>query len=352
MENPERSATGYWTPERFREAKPMPQPANRPGAAEQPQLPQEQEDIGNTSVFESGYGPTVYVRPDRFNRLFTPAEPNAAMTEEKTGEAQDPTVPLDNGTANALYSSQPLIPRSAVTSDPYRRAGKLFGTIPGVGDFTCTASVIKPRLIVTAGHCVHSGSGGSGGFFTNFVFVPAFDNGTAPYGSWTWASMTVTTTWSNGGGSFPNAADYAIIELRDLVVNGSLRRIGDVVGSLGYRTAGLFPNHVHMLGYPSNLDNGERMRQVTAQSFQATTSNTVEYGTNAGTGSSGGPWIQNFAGDCTGTNCGANSVANAIVGVTSYGSSSTSPKYAGASIFDSRFPEILNIACTRQAENC
>jgi len=354
IENTERSGTEYWTPERLRDARPMPlpTPTNRSPAAELQQLEPEGGSARAVSVIGSGRGPTVRVRPDRSTRLFTPAEPATVTTEEATdGAPEDGAVTRDASSGNGHYSSQPLVPRSAASSDPYRRVGKLFFRKPGQGDFVCSASVLRPRILLTAGHCVHSGKGANG-FFDNFRFVPAFDNGNAPYGSWNWAFVWTTNTWINGGATFPNAADYAIIELQDRTVNGNLRRIGDVVGFLGFRTGGLHPNHVHMLGYPLNLDNGQRMRQTTAASFRTTGSNTVEYGSNMRGGSSGGPWVQNFAGDCTGTNCAANRLPNAVVGVTSYGPVDTAPKYQGASVFDSRFTQLLNTACAHRAGNC
>jgi V8-like Glu-specific endopeptidase len=303
------------------------------------------------------------VRPDVTHRLYPPLDAPAAVSEEREAEdasaveeeapaAEDLVSPHDAGTAGAHYSSQRLVPISADRAYPYRAVGKLFFTIPGAGDASCSAAVLRPRIILTAGHCVHSGSGGASGFFTNFLFVPAYRNGTAPYSVWNWSRLVVTGLWASGGGLVPNAADYAIIELQDQTINSVLSKIGEVTGYLGYRTNSLHPNHAHLLGYPSNLNRGERLRQVTAQSFRATTSNTVEYGSNMRQGSSGGPWVQNFAGQCGGTNCGVNAVSNAIIGVTSYGPVATAPKYQGSSVLDNNFLNILTTACGWQAGNC
>ena len=46
---------------------------------------------------------------------------------------------------------------------------------------TATSSA-NGDVVTTAGHCVNEGPGA---FVTNFAFVPAYDNGAAPYGTWT-----------------------------------------------------------------------------------------------------------------------------------------------------------------------
>src|SRR5262249_27597247 len=151
-------------------------------------------------------------------------------------------------------------------SYPYRPVGILLFRDPATGaDGYCSAAAVAPRLVLTAGHCVHRGSGGQNGFYTNFMFIPAYRNGTAPFGAADWYGVAVTNTWVNGGGVEPNAADYALVSFRDQVFQGSILRVGDVTGWLGTLTLTLSPNHVHMLGYASNLDQGSRMHQVTAE---------------------------------------------------------------------------------------
>src|SRR6185295_7562612 len=133
-----------------------------------------------------------------------------------------------------------LVPAAADLAYPYSTVGKLFFTIPGQGNFYCSAAVLRPRVVLTAAQCIHSGTSNPG-FFTNFQFVPAYRNGSAPFGTWTWNYVAVSTTWSTGGGHLPNAADYGMIEMKDQTINGSVRKIGDVVGFLGYQTLRLRP---------------------------------------------------------------------------------------------------------------
>ena len=63
--------------------------------------------------------------------------------------------------------------------------------------------------------------------------------------------MTTTASWASGGGGVPNQADFAIIEVEDRKVGTEIKKIGEVVGSLGYRTSALMPNHTKKVGYPA-----------------------------------------------------------------------------------------------------
>jgi hypothetical protein len=97
--------------------------------------------------------------------------------ESRDGDAFEPR---DVGQAGAWFSSSRLIPSDARMHYPYRTVGKLFFVVPGLGEGHCSAAVIRPRLVLTAVHCVHQGSGGADGFFQSFVFVPAYHEGNAP----------------------------------------------------------------------------------------------------------------------------------------------------------------------------
>ncbi|HEY1227090.1 MAG TPA: hypothetical protein VGF26_07180, partial [Ramlibacter sp.] len=261
------------------------------------------------------------------------------------------------GTFGAHYTSSRVFPQftgsatpfSADRAYPYITTGALFFSIDGA-PYRCSASVIQHRIVATAGHCVHSGT--SAGFFSNWVFVPAFRDGTAPLLSWNWRAATVTNTWATGGGTVPNAADYAMLEFQDNSVSGRTFALGDVTGWLGWQTLSLAANHTSKLGYPCNLDSCQKMQDVTSGAFRTVAPNNVEYGSDATGGSSGGPWVQNFQLLQSGGGTGSNTGSNRVVGVTSYIYVSNSPKVQGASIPDSRWVSLLNTLCGLRSGNC
>ncbi|GGE90914.1 hypothetical protein [Massilia psychrophila] len=165
--------------------------------------------------------------------------------------------------------------------------------------------------------------------------------------------VSLPPTWANGGGFVPNAADYAMIEFADqpMFPNAKPTKLGYVTGWLGWQIQSLMPNHTSKLGYPCNLDDCGKLQAVTSNSFAASIPNNVEYGSDAGGGSSGGPWVQNFQVPSQGGGTGTNAGANRLVGVTSYGYSTAEPKVQGASIPDSRWVALWNLMCGRPG-NC
>ncbi len=338
------SVLSYWTPERILSARPLPLGKI---TADSVVADETEGDAAAQGVPVSADGaPPRSKVTSLATRLLSPEDAELAAAKAALEEYD---LEGDNfGTLNAQFSSSRVFPDSAVSTYPYLTVGKLFFTIPGQGNFICSGSVLRRRVILTAGHCVHSGNNSNSGFYSNFMFVPAYRNGVAPVGVWDWQYVITTSTWFSGGATFPNAADYAMIEPRDR--SGSI--IGNVTGFLGFQTLKLFPNHAHLIGYPANHDSGERMHQVTSQSLRKTNPNAVEYGSDMRGGSSGGPWIQNFGVVASGQTGGSNTGSNRVIGITSYGFVSTTPLVQGSSIPDSRFTTILNTVCAHRSGNC
>jgi V8-like Glu-specific endopeptidase len=341
---------GYWTPERFKAAKPLPLPLPqaKPGAPNG--TDSTTTEPGEEATGGDGQPPSANI-VGAGQQLFTPDSALQASVIE----------PRANGSFGAPFTSTRVFPLfsgglAAYSADhayPYTAVGKLFFSINGA-PYVCSASVINRRVVLTAGHCVHSGNGLSTGWYSNWNFVPAYRNGAAPFGSWThWTLATTPPTWLSGGGGVPNAADYAMLTFADQAppTGGTPAKLGNLTGWLGWQTVSLNGNHTTKLGYPCNLDSCGIMQSVSSQSSRATSPNNVEYGSDAGGGSSGGPWIQNFQTLAAGGGTGSNTGANRVVGVTSYGYTSADPKVQGAAIFDNRFVQLLNTACAA-AGNC
>lgn len=337
LANTAEKAEKHWTAERYAAARPLPMQQVDLDFDVFPEALAEAEPAAATA-FARGRAPVAGVRPDPSNRLFDPRDREMAAMFDDLDSAAEPA----KGSTNAYFTSSRLVPVSADRSYPYTTVGILFFTIPGKGDFYCSASVIRKRIIATAAQCVHSGTPNPG-FYENFEFVPAYRDGVAPFGVWEWEYVIANQTWTNGGGKVPNAADYALIEVADMVIDGQTRKLGDVVGFLGYQIQRLRPNHATLLAYPSNFDGGERMHQVTAKDFKAGKSSNVEYGSDMRGGSAGGPLIQDF---------GDNPALVRWIGAISYFTSNAAVKTQGAATPDSRFTSLINTACAHRSGNC
>lgn len=333
LANTDRNSGKRWTAERYAAARPLPIRQVDSGADPFPQAVEAAEAaLGSRSA--AGRAPMAGVRADSSNRLFEPQDREMAAVFGE-GSVAEPA----SGSGGGHFTSSRLVPVSADRTYPYTTVGKLFFTIPGEGDFYCSAAVIRNRIIATAAQCIHSGTG----FYDDFEFIPAYRDGVAPFGIWAWEYVAVSSIWTSGKGRLPSAADFGLIEVEDLAFDGAVRKIGDVVGYLGYATQRLRPNHVHLLAYSSSHDDGEKLHQVTAKDHKAAKPGNVLFGSDMRGGSAGGPLIQDFGDDA--------GLARWVGAISTFNSLS-SVKLQGASVPDSRFLSLLDDVCAHRSGNC
>jgi V8-like Glu-specific endopeptidase len=215
--------------------------------------------------------------------------------------------------------------------------------------------MIKPGIVVTAAHCV--ANYGQKQFYTGWQFAPAYRNGAAPYGVWGAATAYILTSYYNGT---DGCYQYGVICPDDVALIVLTGTPGNSTGWFGYWYGGGFTSNglaeITQLGYPCGLDNCAYMERNDSYGYKNTTySNNTIIGTNMNGGSSGGPWIENFGlpSSLTGETNGSFPQQNVVVGVTSWGYTSTAPKEAGASPFTSgNINVLINTACTAYPGRC
>jgi V8-like Glu-specific endopeptidase len=167
--------------------------------------------------------------------------------------------------------------------------GKVFFTLGGA-NYVCSGSAVSSGnkdVVLTAGHCVNEGPGA---YATNFAFVPAYDDGARPYGTFTARQLTTTTQWRNSG-DFDYDVAFAVMN----TLNGA--HLADVVGgqAIGFNQAR--GQYMYSFGYPAaNPYDGSDIAWCHGTVVQDTFGGSADQGLdcNMTGGSSGGPWFVNY----------------------------------------------------------
>ena len=140
---------------------------------------------------------------------------------------------------------------------PNRVHGKLIGTFAGVGDYSCSATVISSgsgSLVLTAGHCVFD-AGGTNRFATNLAFIPGYSRNSVPLGIWQGTNAITTKGWVRKA-----ALDYDFALIR--VGISPFGTLQSVVGSRGIGFDQKRKQRLSAYGYPAKGNpryNGDRL---------------------------------------------------------------------------------------------
>ena len=153
---------------------------------------------------------------------------------------------LDTISPECVIGSDGRTKVSSTDSYPWRAQVKLkvkFGSTW----YNCSGTMIGAYQLLTAGHCVHQGSGGN--WFNEIKIYPGYECG---HKQWWLADYTLVRSYSGWTVSGSANHDWAMITLD--------RRIGSRTGWFGYLTAGCSwydGKGFNIAGYPVDLDGGE-----------------------------------------------------------------------------------------------
>ncbi|GLW62649.1 peptidase [Actinomadura rubrobrunea] len=172
-------------------------------------------------------------------------------------------------------------------------AGRVFFTYQG-RTASCSGNAVtsaNKSTVITAGHCVKL----DGAWHTNWVFVPGYDNGERPYGTWTASKTLATPQWT--------ASEDINYDVGAAVVNElDGRKLVDVVGGQGIAFNQPRRQSMYAFGYPAASPyDGSRLIYCSGQTIDDfLLSNDHGLNCDMTGGSSGGPWFLNFN-ESTGT---------------------------------------------------
>jgi V8-like Glu-specific endopeptidase len=245
--------------------------------------------------------------------------------------------------------SDKVVDTSAVLHEPYIHTGLWVYQKPNNTWWTCTASAIGQAIIVTAGHCVHNGNGSkAAGWIKQGYYVPAYTNGSFPYGYAYGYWWNTTDAWYNTG-AIGGGYDVAVVTLNDRV--GYPQPPGYYVGWNSPCYSGCLVNwELVQLGYPGNYNNGAYMQEGNHLDLVASGGD-FYYGSGMRAGASGGPHIANhgYLADSA-PDKGLWPYRNVVFAVTSWGYTDSKYKVGYASSLPGRnnsnnFPGMWNVVC-------
>lgn len=174
-----------------------------------------------------------------------------------------------------------------------KTSGRVFFTYQG-RTASCSGNSVTSQnksTVVTAGHCVKL----QGAWHTNWVFVPAYQDGQTPYGTWTAAKTSSTDQWA--------ASEDINYDVGLAVVNPlNGQKLADAVGAQGIQFNGGYNRPMYAFGFPAAAPyDGKKLIYCsgnTTKDFLFSKDHSL--GCDMTGGSSGGPWFNSFD-EATGT---------------------------------------------------
>lgn len=253
------------------------------GAAAAPAASDDQKTPSVASATVDTTGAADYWTTDRM-RSAIPGDVLAGKALERGNSSSAAPVEKGSNTKVAATKGRPTI---AKDETPVKHIGKVFFTLAGA-NYVCSGNAVSSgnkSTVSTAGHCVNEGPGA---FATNFVFVPAYLNGAAPYGKWTAKALYAPTEWSSKG-DMQYDTGFAVMNQ----FNGQY--LSDVVGGSGVQFGADRGLTYKSYGYPAASPfNGESLKSCAGKAVDDPNNpkfNTQGISCDMTGGSSGGPWF-------------------------------------------------------------
>ncbi|MGV9774876.1 trypsin-like serine peptidase [Streptosporangium sp. NPDC003464] len=168
-----------------------------------------------------------------------------------------------------------------------KTAGRVFFTYQG-RNASCSGNTVTSdnrSTVITAGHCVKLG----GAFHGNWVFVPGYDAGERPHGTWVATTLYTTPQWNNSEDINYDVAAAVVAPLEG-------RSLTDAVGGQGVSFNQPRRRQMHSFGYPAAAPyDGSKLVYCSGRSFDDfLMSRDIGLGCDMTGGSSGGPWFTGF----------------------------------------------------------
>ncbi|GAB3954850.1 peptidase [Kribbella albertanoniae] len=241
--------------------------------------------------------------PSTTHEAATTKAQQSAVTNFWTPERMRSAVPIDQLLTPKQRISAPVAAGKASTVSPtafpsgggawtgggkiVATEGRVFFTYTG-RTASCSGTAVtsgNKSTVVTAGHCVKL----DGAFHTNWVFVPAYNAGATPYGTWTAKKTYATPQWV--------ASEDINYDVGAAVVNPlNGANLTDVVGGQGIAFNQARGQNMYAFGYPAAAPyDGSKLIYCSGKVFNAFISDGLGMTCDMTGGSSGGGWFLQFS---------------------------------------------------------
>jgi hypothetical protein len=202
---------------------------------------------------------------------------------------------------------------SSEVPQPYPSTyGKVFFTSNSGVNYVCSGSAISSAnesVVWTAGHCVNEGPGA---FYENFLFVPAYRDGAAPYGKFAASTLLTTSGWQTTG-EFGVDVGAAVVD-----TNASGLTLSDAVAEAPLVFGAPRNQAYRLYGYPAAKKfSGQRMRVCeTSWLLDDASAAPATMGASCDMtgGSSGGAWVTSSGAVASVVSYGYSSLRNVLFG--------------------------------------
>lgn len=255
------------------------------GATASPAAAQGKESPQVASQAVDGSRAADYWTPERMKA----AIPGDVLADRALARGnKSPAAAVEKG-ANTQISGRAAKGKTTLhaSESPVSHIGKVFFTMGG-SNYVCSGNSVSSTnksTVSTAGHCVNEGPGA---FATNFVFVPAYLNGAAPYGKWAASALYTPTQWSSAG-DMQYDTGFAVVS----PLNG--QNLSDVVGASGVQFNAARGLTYKSYGYPAASPfDGQSLISCTGPASNDPNNpqfNSQGIPCDMTGGSSGGPWF-------------------------------------------------------------
>jgi V8-like Glu-specific endopeptidase len=161
-----------------------------------------------------------------------------AEAESADAGSNEPQEAFESGSVQveSVIGADTRVKVTNTTAYPFRTMGRI--------DIGCTGTLIGPRHVLTAGHCVYNIK--TDKWYSQLNFTPGQNGGVKPYGTIAWARAVSVKGWTR---DHKRNFDYAMIVLK--------KNIGNTVGWMGYGWKQPLPKYnVNINGYPGDKPSG------------------------------------------------------------------------------------------------